>query len=71
MATSSLLILLPDPTAVFTASAYYASPFFTQLLPIGLVLMGIAIGGLLVSFFMHGIYSAVHGSVHGHKDDRY
>ena len=58
------LVELPTSTALLSGIGEYASPFFTELLPFGLLILGVFIGvfilRLVVDFIIGIFYSWLH-----------
>jgi len=70
---NSVLISTPDPTTFLNTIGAFSLPYFNELLLPALIIAGILVGGLLVSFIFHGIIGAFTGLLHffglGHKED--
>lgn len=56
---TTTLITIPSPTALIASVGSFSSPIFDNLIPIALVLVGIAVGAIIVSGILHAIPSAI------------
>lgn len=63
-------VTLPTSTSLFAEVGAWSSPMFTNLLPLAYLIIGFAVGGLVVSALAYKIPEAISNILH-HKSDKF
>ena len=64
------LLTVPVATTTLASVGTWSSAFFTDLLPVALMVVGIAIAGIFVAFLGRSIVRAVRGMTGGRRGRR-
>ena len=64
------LITIPDPTTTLTAIGAWSGPLFVELLPIALIIVGLAVAGMIAKAVMNKSIGAVARFTGGGKRGR-